>query len=115
MHYFNNFIFITELQNELLKTYQRYNVKTSFSPLMQQKDNINVKDVFVPPVIEVLEGDQSVDMDNDRTKKIEKFRTLNESPTRRNDVLGYSKPNHRNIRCNVGSEKYTSCKMINRN
>ncbi|XP_060574832.1 uncharacterized protein LOC132732433 [Ruditapes philippinarum] len=95
-----------ELQDNLVRNYQKYYVNTSLSPLKQEEDSTNVIDVYVPPEIEVIEVYQSVNIDKDRTKKIHE--------------IGY----HENVQTkgqrykkiyilgDVGTGKTTFCKMM---
>ncbi|XP_060574833.1 uncharacterized protein LOC132732434, partial [Ruditapes philippinarum] len=96
-----------ELQKKLVKSYQKYYVKTSLSPLKQQEDSINVKDVYVPPEIEVVDENQSANLDKGRRKtkaKVKGYQDIfqtNGQQNRKIYILG-----------DVGTGKSTFCKMM---
>ncbi|XP_060553993.1 uncharacterized protein LOC132715039 [Ruditapes philippinarum] len=96
-----------ELQDKLVESYQKYYVKTSLSPLKQQEDSINVKDVYVPPEIEVVDANQSANLDKGKRKtkaKVKGYQDIFQTKGRQNRkiyILG-----------DVGTGKSTFCKMM---
>ncbi|XP_060576706.1 uncharacterized protein LOC132734021 [Ruditapes philippinarum] len=98
-----------ELQAQLVKYYKKHFVKTSLSPLKQQQDTINIKDVYVTPEIEVMEEEKCVNIDKNTTEKpgkryIQRYHDIFQTKGQRNKkiyILG-----------DVGTGKSTFCKMM---
>ncbi|XP_060575258.1 uncharacterized protein LOC132732778 [Ruditapes philippinarum] len=99
-----------ELQVKLVKHYKKYYVSTSISPLKQQHDSIQIKDVYVTPEIKVMEEDQSsVDIEKDGAKELEKRYVKGY-----HEIFHLKGQRHKKIYIlgNVGTGKSTFCKMM---
>ncbi|XP_060604239.1 uncharacterized protein LOC132757075 [Ruditapes philippinarum] len=98
-----------ELQGELVKYYKRYYVKTSISPLKQQQDVINVKDVYVPPEMEIIEENQCADSNNSKQNMSKKKYVKGY-----HDIFQTHRQQNKKIYIigEVGTGKSTFCKMM---
>ncbi|XP_060558009.1 uncharacterized protein LOC132718323 [Ruditapes philippinarum] len=93
-----------ELQGKLIEYYQRHCVKTSMSPLAQEQDSINIKDIYVPSEIKVIAVNQSAQTSMPEKKYLQGYHEIFKTKEQRNKkiyVLG-----------NVGTGKSTFCKMM---
>ncbi|XP_060554073.1 uncharacterized protein LOC132715107 [Ruditapes philippinarum] len=81
-----------KLQDELVKYYKKYYVNTSLTPLKQQQDSINVKDVYVLPEIKVLEEKKDINRRGRETARNSKPHSAEEAEVEQDKVLYSRKP-----------------------
>ncbi|XP_053402872.1 uncharacterized protein LOC123548605 [Mercenaria mercenaria] len=100
------------LQKKLVELYQNHYVGTSFSPLELQENNIDIKEVYVPPKMVVEEKINGSNL-SEKSPNKPNIRTL----TGYRDMLHTNGQKHKQIYIvgDVGTGKSTFCKMMIQN
>ncbi|XP_053395666.1 uncharacterized protein LOC123531105 [Mercenaria mercenaria] len=103
------------LQQHLVDKYQKYYVKTWISPLMTQRNKVNIGDVYVSPSMKVDENEN--DNDGNITEVRKDRRTKTRHVERYCDLFGTNENKNKKIFIvgDVGTGKSSFCKMMLQN